>query len=66
VKKFYKEVMERHPETGAKIWIMDTHATRSPVPSARDTYNDIITDNSMLMLCRNVSPLTRRDCPRSA
>jgi hypothetical protein len=55
MREFYRDLHKSNPELEEKVWIMETHATRSPVPGDVDTYNHWMTDEDVLKMARVVS-----------
>lgn len=49
-----RDLHKAHPELEQKVWIMETHATRSPVPGDPDTYNHWMSDEDILKMARVV------------
>jgi len=54
MREFYRDLHKAHPELEQKVWIMETHATRSPVPEDPDTYNHWMSDEDILKMARVV------------
>lgn len=52
MREFYRDLHKAHPELEQKVWIMETHATRSPVPGDPDTYNHWMSDEDILKMAR--------------
>ncbi|EWM24340.1 hypothetical protein Naga_100105g16 [Nannochloropsis gaditana] len=52
MREFYRDLHKAHPELEQKVWIMETHATRSPVPEDPDTYNHWMSDEDILKMAR--------------
>ena len=55
MREFYRDLHLKHPELEEKVWVMETHATRSPVPGDPDTYNHWMSDEDILKMARVVS-----------
>ena len=49
-----RDLHKAHPTLEQKVWIMETHATRSPVPGDPDTYNHWMSDEDILKMARVV------------
>lgn len=58
MREFYRDMHHKHPEVEEKVWIMETHATTSPVPGDLDTYNHWMSDDDILKMARVVSTYT--------
>lgn len=54
MREFYRDMHHKHPEVEEKVWIMETHATTSPVPGDLDTYNHWMSDDDILKMARVV------------